>query len=326
MATSGTISSTVFNTNKVIDTAFRRCRLKAEQVTPEMQSYARDALYMLLSDLGNIGTPAWCIEQIILPIYQAQPKVTLPIGTVGVLNANFRYQNTLTGSVSTTSTSYTTNFGSQASVNTVGVLWSGNSVDLDFQVSSDNLTWNTVGTQTTTAVAGELTWTDISRPLPYQYFRVTSLSAINYVAITLQNNPAEIPMGVLNRDNYVNQTNKVFPGRPTQYWFQRDLVRPVMHLWPAPSLQSQDSQLVIWRHRHVMDVGELRQDIEIPQRWYDAIVDDLAFKMCISTPEVDKDLIPMNEQRAATSMARAWAGDADGSSTFIQPWITPYTM
>jgi hypothetical protein len=325
MAFSGSISSTVFNTNKVIDTAFRRCRLRAEQVTPEMQSYATDALYMLLSDLGNVGTPSWCIEQILLPMYQAQQKVTLPIGTVGVLNANFRYQNTLTGAVSTTATSYTSNWGSAISVNTVGILWAAASVDLTFEVSSDNLTWTQVGSQTTVAAAGEITWTDISQPLPYQYFRITSASTISATTVFLQNNPAEIPMAALNRDNYVNQTNKIFTGQPTQYWFQRDIARPVMHLWPAPALQYEAAQLVIWRHRHVMDVGTLRQEIEIPQRWYDAIVDELAFKMAISTPEVDKELMPMLEQRSAVSMSRAWGGDADGSSTYIQPWITPYT-
>ena len=37
MAMSGTISTTKFNTNAVIDHAFRRCRVSAQRITAEMQ-------------------------------------------------------------------------------------------------------------------------------------------------------------------------------------------------------------------------------------------------------------------------------------------------
>jgi hypothetical protein len=326
MATSGTIGSTVFNVNKVVDTAFRRCRLKAEQVTPEMQSYAVDALYLLLSDLGNVGTPSWCIEDIILPFYVGQPTVTLPVGTVGILNANYRKQNNVSGATSTTATSYTVNFGSATIVNTVGVFWSANSVDLTFEVSTDNSTWVAVGGQTTVAVANETTWTDIAPANAYQYFRITSLLPFNYEQILLQNTPSEVPLAALNRDDYVNQSNKLALGQPVQYWFQRDIGRPLLHLYQTPNLAAEQTQLIVWRHRHIMDVGTLRDDIEIPQRWYEAIVSDLANKLAATTAEVDVNLMPILEQRAALALNRAWAGDSDGSSTFIQPWITPYTV
>ena len=38
MAYSGTVSETTFNALKVVDHAFRRCRLPAQAITGEMQS------------------------------------------------------------------------------------------------------------------------------------------------------------------------------------------------------------------------------------------------------------------------------------------------
>lgn len=325
MAYSGNISGTAFNALKVVDHAFRRCRLPAQAITAEMQSYALDSLYLMLSELANIKTPSWCIEKIILPMYENQPLVTLPPGTVEVLNLNYRTLQLLNGVVVSTSTAYTVNFTTATVVNTVGVKWSGPSVDLTFQVSNNGISWTTVGTQTTAAVAGDITWTDISVGLPYQYFRITSASPILYTAITLGNLPQEIPLGQLNRDSYVNQTNKVFPGRPSNYYFLRDLPEPVAYLWPAPFSAAEAAQLVLWRHRQIMDTENLQQEVEIPQRWLEAIVNGLAARVAAETPVVDPSLIPVLEQRSAISMQRAWDGDNDGSPIQINPGIRAYT-
>lgn len=325
MAYSGNISGTAFNALKVVDHAFRRCRLPAQAITAEMQSYALDSLYLMLSELANIKTPSWCIEKIILPMYENQPLVTLPPGTVEVLNLNYRTLQLLNGVVVSTSTAYTVNFTTATVVNTVGVNWSGPSVDLTFQVSNNGISWTTVGTQTTPAVAGNITWTDISVGLPYQYFRITSASPILYTAITLGNLPQEIPLGQLNRDSYVNQTNKVFPGRPSNYYFLRDLPEPVVYLWPAPFSAAEAAQLVLWRHRQIMDTENLQQEVEIPQRWLEAIVNGLAARVAAETPVVDPSLIPVLEQRSAISMQRAWDGDNDGSPIQINPGIRAYT-
>jgi len=332
MATSGTISTTTFDTRRVLDQAFRRCRLQAENITSEMHDYGKDVLYLLLSELANTKTPSWCIEKLLLPFYENQPNVTLPVGTVEVLNANYRNSQELDPdedhkSFTTTEAWYdfSTDVSSEAQVAMVGIKWEAAAVPLTFQVSDDDITWVTVGTQDVTASAGEWTWTDISAPKAHQYFRITATSTIYATQIYLGNMPQEIPMGALNRDTYVAQSNKIFPGRPTNYWFQRDLTQPVMHVWPAPNVAAEHAQLVIWRHRHIMDVGTLQQSIEVPQRWMEAIIANAAARLAAETPSVDANLIPMLEQKAAVALQKAWDGDNDGSPTYIQPWISPYT-
>jgi hypothetical protein len=328
MAYSGTVSTTTFNALKVVDHAFRRCRLPAQAITAEMQTYALESLYLFLSELASIKTPSWCIEKMILPMYENQPIVTLPNGTVEVLNLNYRVIQPVTGANTIFGNEYKVSFTTQTVVDTVGIEWSGASTPLYFQVSTNGSVWVTVGTFDGVAIAGEITWTDISGALAYPYFRIytqDSNAIFNYAAVSLGNMPQEIPLGQLNRDSYVNQSNKVFPGRPSNYYFQRDLPRPVVNLWPAPFSAAEQAQLVLWRHRQIMDTENLQQDVEVPQRWLNAIVDNLSAKVAFETPQVDAQLLPVLEQKAAMSLQRAWDGDNDGSPIQINPGIGVYT-
>jgi len=325
MAYSGTVGETKFNALKVVDTAFRRCRLPAQAITSEMQQYALDALFLQLSNYANPRPPSWCIEELILPMYENQPIVELPLGTEDLLNANYRVLQPVSGAVVATPTSYTVSFTTQTVVSTVGVKWSGAAVPLTFEVSTNNLVWVAVGTQDVAAAAGEITWYDISAALAYPFFRITAAAPINYSVITLGNLPQEIPLGVLNRDDYVNQSNKIFPSRPNSYWYQRDIPRPVMHLWPAPFSAAEQAQLIVWRQRQIMDTANLRQDVNVPQRWLEAIVARLAAKVAEETPAVDAQLVPILEAKAQEAERQAREGDNDGSSIKINPGIRAYT-
>lgn len=339
MAFSDSIGGMTFNALKVVDHAFRRCRLSAQQITSEMQSYALDSLAFMISDLANIKTPSWCIEKVILPFYENQPIVPLPAGTVEVLNLNYRTIQPVSGTVTLDAynSTYTVQFSSATTVNTVGVKWNyltGSvfpSLNYVFRVSADGVTWTDVGTSSDAAAEHTLQWNDIPVGMPYLYFQIYGPVCDGYgnplySFVTLGNTPSEVPFGELNRDSYVQQNNQVFQGRPVTYWFQRDIPIPVVHLWPIPnSLSETQAQCILWRHRQIMDTENLRQEVEVPQRWLEAIVNGLAARVAAETPQVDANLVPVLEQRAATSLQRAWDGDNDGSPTFINPGIGCYT-
>lgn len=328
MAVSGTISTTTFNTRRVIDQAFRRCRLPAQAISAEMQDYAKDALYLTLSEIANVKAPSWCVEKQVYPFYQGQPQIELDIGTVDVLNANLRTTQEITGSTVVASNSYTVQLSTSDDsgvIMTVGLKWVATAVPVTFATSTDNITWTTVGASDTAAGAGKWAWTDLSLAVPVQYFRVSAPVAIELAEVYLGTNPQEIPLGVLNRDSFVAQSNKVFQGRPLTYWYQRDRINPVMNLWPAPNAAAEHQQLIVWRHRHIMDVGALAQEIEVPQRWLEAIVAMLAAKVALETSAVDASMIGLLDQKAAIAYSMALSGDNSGAPTFIQPSIGCYT-
>jgi hypothetical protein len=74
-----------------------------------------------------------------------------------------------------------------------------------------------------------------------------------------------------------------------------------------------------------MDVGTLQQEIEVPQRWMEAIIAGCAARVAAETPSVDINLLPRLDQKYAEAYLLALNGDNSGASTFIQPAVRGYT-
>lgn len=327
MAYSNTVSQTVFNTRKVIENAVRRCKLPAESITAEYVDIANDQLYLLLSDLANQGAPLWCIEKVIMPLYDGVGDVSLATQTVDILNSNFRQLQTVSGTNVDTSTTRTIDFGGDTFVTTVGVLWSAAAVPIALERSVDGIVWETIQTETPDASAGEWTWFDLDSSVATEFFRVRATSGtLGFSQIYTGNQPTEIPLARMNRDDYTNLPNKYFQSnRPLQYWFDRQIPNPIMHLWPVPNSAAEVCQLVLWRQRYIMDVGTMTQEIEVPQRWYEALVSMLAAKLALEIAEVNPQMIPMLDQKAAQALYVAQAEERDNSPMTIAPNIAMYT-
>jgi hypothetical protein len=327
MAYSNTVSQTVFNTRRVIENAARRCKLTAQSLTPEHVDIANDQLFMLLSDLSNRGIQLWCIEKQIYPLYNGLGDLVLDTGTVDILNSNLRTLQEVTGINTDTSTTRTVNFTTQTFVTTVGVKWAANAVPIALERSNDNVTWETVQTETPSATAGQWTWFDLESSVAKTYFRVRATSGtLSFSLVYLANTPTEIPLARLNRDDYTNLPNKSFQSnRPLQYWFDRQVQQPVMHLWPVPNEAADVYQIVLWRQRYIMDVGTMTEEIEVPQRWYEAIVAMLAARLALEYIEVDPSMISMLDAKAKESLYFAQMEERDNSPIMILPNIAMYT-
>ena len=327
MAFSDTVSQTNFNTRRIIDNAVRRCKLTAQQITAEHIDIANDQLYLFLSDLANQGAPLWCIEKQIYPLYDGVGDITMTDGTVDILNSNFRWLQPVTGVNTDTATARTVDFATDIFVANVGVLWSAAAVPIALERSDDGVIWDVIQTETPTATAGQWTWFDLDSSVAARYFRVRATSGtLGFSQIYLANTPTEIPLARMNRDDYTNLPNKAFQSnRPLQYWFDRQVNNPIMHMWPVPNLAATVCQIVVWRQRYIMDVGTMTQDIEVPQRWLEAIVSGLAAKMALELVEVDVSLIPILDEKAAISLNIAQMEERDNSPMMIAPNISPYT-
>lgn len=327
MAYSNTVSQTVFTTQRVIDNAVRRCRVPAEQITAETISIANDMLYLLLSDLANQGVPLWCIQKCIYPLYEGTPTITTYTGTVDLLNTNLRSLQQVTGIDTDTSTSREVDFTDATAVSTVGIWWAAPSVPVSLQRSDDGVTWAIIQNEDQTAAAGEWTWFDLNSSVSTRYFRVVAITGtLGFTQIYLGNTPTEIPMARMNRDDFTNLPNKTFQSnRPLQFWLDRQAQSPVLNLWPVPNATATVYQVVTWIQRHIMDVGTMSQELEVPQRWYEAIVSMLAAKMALEMMEVDPQLIPMLDGKAAQALAVAQAEERDNSPMMIAPNISMYT-
>jgi len=328
VAVSGTVSTTVFNTRKVIDHAFRKCRLPPEGVGGEQMTTAQETLYLILSMLANRGLQLWCIEKLILPLYVNEAAVPVGNGIVDLLNTNYRTMQYLTPASETAAVDRVTFvFSTTEIVTTVGINWLGASAAFNLQISTDGVVWETVKSVSNPNLsAGEWIWVDIDGSLATQYFRVLAPGGLlDQDTVLVGNTPNEIVMARLNRDSYSNLPNKTFTGKPLQFWLDRTLNEPVMYIWPVPNESQALGQVVTYVKRYIMDVGSLTEEIEIPQRWFEAIVYQLAARLAEELPQVDPSMLPVLDQKAMRSLNEAEMEERDNSPIYFTPNIAVYT-
>lgn len=327
MAFSNSISGTTFDTRKVIDRAFGRCKMTPQQITAEHLEIAKDALFLMLSAWANEGRPLWCTEKQLYPLYDGVGQIATSLGTVDILDASFRTLSEATGTNTDAADRRAVEFEEETIVSTVGIKWSAASAPVEFARSDDGAAWTVVQTETPDAASGEWSWYDLDSVVASLHFRVRATSGnLDFAQIYLGNTPREIPLYRSNRDDYTWSASKhTKSSRVTEYWFDRQVRQPVLRLSPIPDSTAETSQLVVWRTRHIMDVGTLTQEIEVPQRWYDAVVAGLAAKLADEVAEVPAERAFELEPKAALALEKAMNFETDSSPVNISPGIGAYT-
>ena len=352
MAYSGSIGTTVTTVQTLIDHGARRSGKMAEELTSEQVLSARQSLYFLLSNLINIGIQYWAINKKVYGLKSDQYIYDLPLGGNDVLNVLYRWMNRPDGSYVSSAGGVVANLY-DGDVNTICTQTSPNgniSVDYGlnnplyigsigilpgatgswsviYEGSADGITWTTLADLGLIAVVDdEWIWTDIVAGQTVRFYRIR---AYNGTTLSLRelyfgNNSTEITMSRLNRDDYTNLPNKNFTAnQPFQFWFNRTIPQAQIWLWPVP--QNAFYQMTVWYSRQIMDVGDLSGELEIPQRWYMAVVSMLAHQMSLELPGVDMARITYLEGQANKYLGQAEEEERDRSPIYFAPNISVYT-
>ena len=356
MAYSGTVGQTVITVQNFIDQGARLSGKLAEELTSEQVQGPKQALFFVLSNLINQGINYWAINKQVYGLIPDQYEYLLPVGGVDVLNALYRTMNRPSGSYSASDGSstayiydqntqtynqmtvpngnYTVNYGTNNSIyiGSIGFMpyvANGGSAtwNYSFQYSYDGTTWTTLYTGTNvTVIDGQWIFQDIDPGATAQYYRfqATGGTTLALREWYLGNNSTEVTMARLNRDDYTNLPNKNFTAnQPYQYWFNRTIPQAKITLWPAPS--DAFIQMTIWYSRQIDDVGGLNGQLEIPQRWNQAIQYLLAHQMSLILPGVDLGRIQYLESQANNYFIMAENEERDRSPIYFSPNIAPYT-
>ena len=351
MATSGTVGNTVISVQSLIDHGARRAGKLAEELTNEQVLSAKDCLFYILSNMANRGIQYWCIQKNVIGLYPDHYVYDMPLGTIDVLNANYRTVTRLTtgmfASSGNASLAYDGDLdticqqsspdgyiginngtGNDVYMATVGILpGTSGTFDIEIQYSSDNVTWTTLYSPgVVTWVNGTWLYYDLEPSANAVLWRIkeTGGATLAVRELVWGTAPTEIPMARLNRDDYTNLPNKNFTAdQPLLFWFDRTIPQPSMYTWPVPS--NPFKQIVAWCHRHIEDVGALSGEIEIPQRWYLAVQNMLAHQMAMELPGVDPGRIGYCEQQAEKYWLQAEQEERDKSPIYFAPNIAPYT-
>ena len=352
MAYSGTTGTTVTTVQTLIDHGARRCGKMAEELTSEQVLSARESLYFLLSNLINIGIQYWAINKKVYGFKADQYIYDLPLGGNDVLNVLYRWMNRPDGSYTSSAGGVVANVY-DGNVDTICTQTSANgNISVDFgstnpiyigsigflpaatgswsiilESSTDNTTWTTLSDLGTIPVVnGEWVWTDIEAGQTTEFYRIRAYSGttLSLRELYFGNNSTEITMSRLNRDDYTNLPNKNFTAnQPFQFWFNRTIPHSTIYLWPVP--QNSFYQMTVWYSRQIMDVGDLYGELEIPQRWYMAVVSMLAHQMSLELPGVDMTRIQYLEGQGSKYLSMAEEEERDRSPIYFAPNISVYT-
>jgi len=355
MSYSNTVGTTVIDVMTMIDHGARRCGKLAEELTSEQQVSARESLFFLLSSLINKGIQYWAIEKKIFGLKANQYIYDLPVGYVDVLNALYRRMNrptpNSTGGYTTSSGVVANAFDSDVDTMTTQTSPNGN-IAIDFgeyneiyagsigilpgvsgtfnvvlEYSTDGSTWSTLyDPGEVTWVNNEWLWYDIEPGQNVRYYRMRETGGATLIVreFYVGNNSTEITMARLNRDDYTNLPNKNFTAnQPFQFWFDRTIPQPKLYLWPVPS--DPFVQMTVWCSRQIQDVGALQNQLEVPQRWYEATIFMLAHRMSLELPAVPMEKVAYLEKMAEKFLYEAEQEERDRSPIYFAPNISPYT-
>jgi hypothetical protein len=345
MATSGTVSGYNFNLGKVIDHAFRRAGVQPEQVSSEQLEVARDLVFTLTSEWVNAGFPLWTRKYYLLNTPIGSPDVAAPVGTVDIRQAYWRIFNPYRGNATTSAgadasplftgepndtdvviagpnAGVIVDFGSETEMDTVGVLLGGSSpitAALQIKISVDGSTWTTFQTlDSATYTPGQWTYFDLNPTLSAQFVQLVlpsgtfTLNALNFCLA----NGNDIPIGPLNIDDYYNLPDKMFrSNQPNSSYLDRQLAQPVLKVWPVLNVQGfYRGTVTALARRYIQDPGELTNDVEVPQRWLEALIWRLASILVHEIPT------PIEQNALAAWQARVALTDKNRREAELLAW------
>lgn len=368
MATSGTVSAYRYNQQKILDHAFRRAGKAAEMASGENIAIGQDLIFSITSEWINAGYPLWTRQYQLFGPTIGSPEVPCTPGTVDVFHSYwrilqpFRGADTLsTGAGDTTlfsgqpgpdvtipgpNAGATVNFGSATEIDTIGVLLGGVSTvtaALIMQASSDNATWVTVATfPTTTYSPGQWQYFDLDPTVSQQYLRIvypgSSSITLNQLQFALSQGQ-DILLGELNQDMYYNLPDKQMRGsQPNSAFIDRQIV-PVLKIWPTCNVQAfYNGCITMLTRRYIQDPGALTDNIEVPQRWIEALQWRLANVLMVEIPDnqgqgqqsilsiqAKAQRMAKIEKEAAKSESLMWAEERTRGPMQLTPMIGVYT-
>ena len=97
---------------------------------------------------------------------------------------------------------------------------------------------------------------------------------VDILEVTLRRNGTDYEVERISRGEYATLPNKTTQGRPSQFYFDRQ-IDPVINLWSVP--ENSTDQLIYYYVRRIDDADTLVNTTDMPFRFYPCMVAGLAY-------------------------------------------------
>ena len=123
---------------------------------------------------------------------------------------------------------------------------------------------------------------------------------VDLLEVVLRRDGTDYELDRISRGDYLTLPNKTTQGRPSQFYFDRQIT-PVINLWSVP--ENSTDQLVYYYVRRIEDADALVNTTDLPFRFYPCMVAGLAYYIAVKrSPErvqMLKSIYEEEFQRAA---------------------------
>jgi hypothetical protein len=128
----------------------------------------------------------------------------------------------------------------------------------------------------------------------------------------------ELTITPMTRQEYTMQPNKMQQGRPTSFWYDRQ-ISPSITLWPWPN---QNYHCHVWSFGQQMDAS-LRgaMQLDVPYRWLDAACAGMAARLAVHYAQ---DLEVTRAAMAKQAYDYAATQDTEDGSIYLLPMVQSY--
>ena len=105
-------------------------------------------------------------------------------------------------------------------------------------------------------------------------YTLTTDSVVDLLEVTLRRDSTDFELVRISRGEYATIPNKTTQGRPSQYYFDRQIA-PVINLWNVP--ENSTDQLIYYFVQRIDDADALVNTTDMPFRFYPCMVAGVAY-------------------------------------------------
>jgi hypothetical protein len=148
-----------------------------------------------------------------------------------------------------------------------------------------------------------------------QATQTLTADVVDVLEVVLRRSNTDFEVERISRGEYATLPNKTTQGRPSQFWFNRQ-IEPVINLWAVPD--NSTDQLIYYYVQRIEDADALVNTTDMPFRFYPCMVAGLAYYIAMKkAPERIQLLKSVYEEE----FQRASDEDEDRVPLKLQPSI-----
>lgn len=212
-------------------------------------------------------------------------------------------------------------FTKDQSIPYVGVLSAASIMyTLAFEYSYDGMVWYTANTPKAIQYPeNETIWYVVTPSYLAKYWRIreTGGAILNIEELYFSTNQFQKTIAKISQGSYLNYTNREIPGEISSFTLFRSRI-PQVAFWQTPDTTYNG---VLFNIISYFDpVTDAKTPIQIPQRYIDALVAQLAFSMAVKTPDIDPTKYQALEESAKEAYVLMASQDGEQTDLTLMPW------